>query len=419
VNAYRTVIVLLVTLALAAVAGQPALASGPTVQPEAFGPLVGIDTRPAAQLQPAVDWGCPTIGGRFLTVYENQSGGAAGYDIAGRLTDDQGFVADPAGPFAVVVGAADQRRPAVAQNRAAGAPGDSFMVAWMSNAGGNWDIYVQVWGCNKAPLSPPQIVSRVGDAPSAVNDDMYPDVICGTLSCWVVWDSNRTGNWDIFAQVVNGAGVPVGANVPVTADPKNQRWPAIQYNGLTGCAPDSFLVVWQDSRNSAAGNGWDIYGRQLHSIGPCSAEMATYSGLGNQQDPDLAFGRVAGQYQVVWQDDRNGTWDIYGEIANPDGTPAGLAPAIATGVGNQLRPAVAYDAALDRFLTVWQDNAAGNFDLAGQLTNGAGAAVGGNFPVPVSAQAEQNPAVAWSRISGHFYINGDWQSRNIFGIAYW
>ncbi len=415
-NIYRLLLGSVVVLGLVMAPGQPVQAARSQPKPEAFGPLVAIDVRPGAQKYPAVDWGCLTLGGAFFTVYEHQTG--ATNDIAGRLTDDPGFVADPAGPFAVVMAAGDQRRPAVAQNTAAGAPGDGFIVVWMSNVGGGWDIYAQVWGCNKMPLSPPVVVSNP-DGDALINDDIYPDVACGLLVCWVVWQSNRAGNWDIVGQRVNGAGNLVGGNVALTTNPAPQHAVAIDYNPLNGCAPDSFLAVWHDGRNAGAGNGWDIYGRQLDSVGLCTGEMATYAGAGDQMEPDLAYGSAAMVYQVVWHDNRAGGWDIYGEVANPDGSAAAAALALAAGAGTEVRPAVAYDMAFARFLTVWQGNGAGTYDLYGQLTTAGGALMGGNFPLQATAAQEQNAAVAFSPISLNFYVNWDRQLRNILGIAYW
>lgn len=436
-NAHRIMFGIIVILALVMAPGQPVQAAPPQPNPEVFGPLVAIDTRPGPQKYPAVDWGCPGLGGRFFTVYENQTG--ATNDIAGRLTDDTGTMADPAGPFPVVMAAGDQRRPAVAQNIAAGAPGgpgNSFMVVWMSLVGGGWDIYAQVWGCNKMPLSPPVLVSGPdGDAlmvnndinpdsdviPIPPNSDMNPDVVCGTLVCWVVWETNRSGDWNIVGQRVDGAANLVGGNVALTTNPAPQQAVAIDYNPQNGCAvPDSFLAVWHDGRNAGMGNGWDIFARQLDSVGPCTGEMATYAGPGNQMEPDLAYGNVAGLYQVAWQDNSAGGWDIFGEVANPNGAAAGAALALAAGAGTETRPAVAYNPVLNRFLTGWQGNGTGDYNVYGQLTNGGGGLIGANFLVPPAVPfQEQNAVVAFSPFSLRFYINLDVQLQNILGIAYW
>ncbi len=74
--------------------------------------------------------------------------------------------------------------------------------------------------------------------------------------------------------------------------------------------PDVYnnVVVWQDRRN---GN-WDIYGYNLTT----KTTFPIITNTADQTNPAITFSPWLGGYVVVWQDARDGDWDIYGAILN-------------------------------------------------------------------------------------------------------
>lgn len=97
-------------------------------------------------------------------------------------------------------------------------------------------------------------------------------------------------------------------------------------------------IVWQDNRN---GN-WDIYMYNLSS----STETSITANESNQTEPAIYGDRI------VWQDDRNGNWDIY---------MYDLSTQKETQITNELTDQVSPDIHRDRI--VWQDERNENWDI--------------------------------------------------------
>lgn len=97
-------------------------------------------------------------------------------------------------------------------------------------------------------------------------------------------------------------------------------------------------AVWQDQRNG----DWDVYTMSLSG----GQSRGLTSGAGDQIRP-----RIDGDI-VVWQDNRNGNWDIYGYDLL-----AGQTLTIDVEPGNQERPYVSNG------WVAWQGNSGGNWDI--------------------------------------------------------
>jgi beta propeller repeat protein len=194
---------------------------------------------------------------------------------------------------------------------------------------------------------------------------------------WVVWQDQRNGSWDIFAQDLNDdAAIPVA----ITGNSRNQERPHT----------DGKFVVWEDRQ---ADGTWDIVAKELGSANPVFAITAT-SDLNEQKpaiywpwvvfqskpvaDPGapwqvMAYNIITDitaavdsttqdqldpaiqQQRVVWQDFR----DVgYGEIYFKD-LRSGEVRRITDNQGGQYHPVI-----FDQWI-VWDDNRNGQLDLYG------------------------------------------------------
>lgn len=403
---------LVTTLGIALVgtlgAGPPSHARGGA--PEVFGAVLPIATGARQDSLPQVAWNpqCP-VATQFLTVWQGKPPDVGAFSVYGRYTDGTAAVLDPNEYFLDGGVSGPSLTPNVAANIAAGAPQPGFIFVYDDQISGGDDVYANLIDCNGAPIGGDILVTNDG----GLVVDTNPDVACGSSGCWVVWETFLAPNTrTVMAATISGGGV-LGGKVTLSDLSTTARAVSIANNPSNGCAADSFLAVWQDQ---AAGT-WDVRARELDAVTTCAAIATVVGGAGNTQAPDAAYGAVSGLYEVAWQDGGN----VFAKMANPDGTPAAARVTISAAANQQADPAVAYDSALDRFLTVWEDqrNAAAGFDIWGQRTTGAGALMGANFRFPSTNANARNPTVAFSAGSARFYVNWDVNLDNVLGVGYW
>lgn len=384
------------------------------------GAILDMDADTHAQARPDVAWNeaCD----KFLVVYDRKRTDVD-YNIFGRYVNGDGLALG-AGPFQITVNDLKQQNPAVAYNPFGS---NNFVVVWQDYRNDHWEIWVQLVGCRKDMIGDP---IRITTDENITHYQLNPDVACGygdghsdMSGCWVVWEDFRNGNWDIYAQKLTAAGALDGENIQLTSSTAWQRNPAIAYNREnTGCADlGSFMVVWDDTRNSAKGYGTDIYAQQLDWGNLCGVNLPVYTGSGEQRRPDIAYGTTNNHYQVVWEDSRNGNWDIYARMTTPNGGTIGASFALAINASSsQSRPAVAYDAEFaNEFTTVWNDNRNGNLDIFGQRTSGAGALIGPNSSVVATSASESSPSIAFGNTSHHYFVIWVDSGAGIKGRAVW
>lgn len=241
----------------------------------------------------------------------------------------------------------DQNRPRMISDGSGNA-----IIAWMDTRGTDWDIYAQKinasginqWGDNGT------VVSATTDW--QVYQDICSDTEGGVI---IVWTDYRNGASDknIYAQRLDAGGNPQWAvhGIPVCNAPNSQENQEICADGAGGV-----VIVWDDQRN---GNQ-DIFAQRVNSDGVAqwvnngvAVCVTSYS----QSMPDISCDNN-GNVVVVWMDQRNGTYyDIYGAQIDSAGTvsPTGTTgDPICTANYNQWPPQLINDGA-GGAIVVWAD----------------------------------------------------------------
>ena len=243
-----------------------------------------------------------------------------------------------------------------------------------------------------------------------VNDDgedagqRKPDIASAPDGSFViVWEDERNGLTDIYAQRYGPEGLAVGGNFRVNDDSteKDQNTPSVGMNEFGG-----FVVAWQDGRNG----GYDVYAQRFEFDGDRLGKNICVFNRGDVEparQPAVGV-QPSGAFTVVFTGHIKCHGHIYARSYQPDGSPVGDIFKVNEGEPDSKRfkdePAIA-TLPDDCLLIVWQDrrNLETGLDLYGQIYDENGLPVGNNFRVngDDGFAIQRDPSIAVDG-KGHF-----------------
>jgi hypothetical protein len=222
-------------------------------------------------------------------------------------------------------------------------------------------------------------------------DSDKPVTVCdGVGNVWVAWQAGPVGNRDIYIGKLSKGTDNFSGSIKVTNNAKDQCNPAIAID-----SSGKLYVVWQDNRN---GN-WDIYLSTSDTGTSWSSEVMVNAPENNQPTPVsnqinpaiVIDSQSPNKAHVVWQDDGAGNQDIY-YVNSSDGF---AIPAVSqsitsnTSTSDQIEPAVAVDSA-NTVYVVWTDGRNGSSDIYGAASNNSWT----NVAVVSNTHNQTNPVIA-------------------------
>lgn len=277
-----------------------------------------------------------------------------------------------------------------------------YLVVWSSVTQG--ETGEDVWG---------QRVSWEGDLlgdPVAicdsVGDQLLPDVAYSSLAheYLVVWQDHRTvegSGADVYARRVGTQGDLIGSELSITAAGGDQSRPRIAYSAIA----EQYLIVWQDSE--AGGDESDIFGRWLVADGGWAGdEFSICDATGGQSVPDVVADQSRRQCLVVWEDGRHAAWkhqDIYARFVIPGAAEDSPEIKVASALAPEYSPRVAYNAVLDEYLVLWED------EIGGRRLSGEGEPIGPSFALFRASPYLRRPALLANADSGDWVVV--WEDR--------
>ncbi len=294
------------------------------------------------------------------------------------------------------IGSANQATPSIAKDSS-----DNFTIAWVDKRNYNHDIYIQRFSNYGIAL----------DSNYKVNDDtgyssqVYPSIAADPVGNFVLtWTDYRIEYWgDIFAQRFSNDGTALGNNFKVN---NLSAW--VNYGSKVACKKNGdFIITWGDSEDGGEkrhhnhqfdernlfnsdsliknkGSEPDIYAQQYLSDGaPFGGNFKVNDDVGNsyQQFPDISVD-TNGNFIIVWEDNRNGDYDIYAQRYLSDGTPIGNNFKVEDTAFSekQYKASISINDNGD-FNISWMDKRNGNYDIYAQRYLNDGTPIGNNFQV--------------------------------------
>jgi len=299
--------------------------------------------------------------GNWEIYYKRSTDGGTNWDSDVRLTTNDG---------------AASFFPSVAST------GNDVHVVWEDNRDGNFEIYTK--------RSTDGGTSWDSDV-RLTNDRFYsvhPSVAVSGSIIHVVWYDQRDGNDEIYTNRSTNRGTSWGGDLRLTSDGARSWYPSVAASG------SNVHVVWSDGRDGSD----EIYIKRSTDGGASWDPdlRLTSSGAGSWVPSVTASGSYV---HVVWEDYRDGNEEIYTKRSTNGGTSWDGDHRLTNNSAYSEYPSVTVSGL--NVHVVWQDNRDGNFEIYTNRSTNGGTSWGGDLRLITNSANSNNPSVATSGSKVH------------------
>jgi hypothetical protein len=183
-----------------------------------------------------------------------------------------------------------------------------------------------------------------------IEASMFPSMSVSGSFVHVVWYDYRDGNNEIYYKRSTDAGVNWGADIRLTNNDASSQKPSVVVSGSV------VHVVWYDTRD---GNK-EIYYKRSTNAGVSWLEDTRLTN--NASTSDLPSVAISGSVvHVVWEDFRDGNFEIYYKRSTDGGVSWGADLRLTNNTGWSEYPSIAVSGQLVH--VVWEDDRDGNYEI--------------------------------------------------------
>jgi hypothetical protein len=242
-------------------------------------------------------------------------------------------------------------------------------IVWEQQNGLNWDVWIQHLDSNGVRTFGPGGLSLTTFNSNKINTKIQSDGVGGAV---VVWQDERSGTYDVYAQRMNKGGLRMwgAGGKAICTEPNVQILPKIDPDRANG----GVYICWIDKRN---GLDYDLYAQRVDSNGnllwPIGGKPVVTQ-TGNQSAQDILSKSEFEGLIVTWKDGRFGNDDVYAQKIDGNGNMMWPASGVivANKPNDQNNPNISYDSKKGCII-VWQDKRDGlQFDIYAQRVDSSG-----------------------------------------------
>jgi len=281
-----------------------------------------------------------------------------------------------------------QQKPRIIGDNLGGA-----IIIWKDSRDGGWDIYTQRVASDGTILWDSQGVLIRHASENAWQIGLISDGLDGAIIYWIDW---RSGNFDVYAQHINGGGIVEWTinGAPICTATGDQMRVYATSDGFGGA-----IITWEDAR----GGNHDVYAQRIDNSG---SVLWTYNGITlssgtRDQNPFGIISDGCNGAIIAIEDERSGDWDIYAQRVSADGLilwPTNGVAVCSLSGSEQWRPQIASNNRGGAILTWWDYRNGSHSDIYAQEIDSSGAA----------SWTENGISVTTSADNQYFYYDTDY-----------